>query len=163
VDSNLFIIQFLLIYLADMSKAWLDHVPMNSIDCWEDLKEIFNGNFQGTYIQPSNPWDLKGCQQKQGDSLWDYIWLFSQKCHELPKICDTYVISVFWSGMTCRTLVCELDRGQQKTTKEAVGVVFVQNSRKVAMGDERGPSTIAADKGTKRRAKSDKRGPRLGM
>jgi hypothetical protein len=55
VDSNLFIIQFLLIYLADMSKAWLDHVPMNSIDCWEDLKEIFNGNFQGTYVQPSNP------------------------------------------------------------------------------------------------------------
>jgi hypothetical protein len=59
--------------------------------------------------------------------------------------------------------VRKLDRGQQKTTKEAVGVVFVQNSRKVATGDERGLSTIAADKGTKRRAKSDKRGPRLGM
>jgi hypothetical protein len=27
----------------------------NSIDCWEDLKEIFIGNFQGTYVHPGNP------------------------------------------------------------------------------------------------------------
>jgi hypothetical protein len=29
------------------------------IDGWEDLKEILTSNFQGTYVQPSNPWDLK--------------------------------------------------------------------------------------------------------
>jgi hypothetical protein len=55
VDDNHFIIQFLPIYLSDTSKAWLDHLPRNSIDFWEDLKEIFTGNFQGTYMRPSNP------------------------------------------------------------------------------------------------------------
>jgi hypothetical protein len=54
-DSDLFIIQFLPIYLADTSRAWLDHLPKNSIDCWEDLKEIFTSNFQGTYVRPGNP------------------------------------------------------------------------------------------------------------
>jgi hypothetical protein len=54
-DNDLFIIQFLPIYLADTSRAWLDHLPRNSIDCWEDLKEIFIGNFQGTYVRPGNP------------------------------------------------------------------------------------------------------------
>jgi hypothetical protein len=44
------------------------------IDSWEDLKEIFTGNFQGTYVRPDTPWDLKGCRQKPGESLWDYIW-----------------------------------------------------------------------------------------
>jgi hypothetical protein len=44
-DSDLFIIQFLLIYLADTSRAWLNHLPRNLIDCWEDLKEIFTSNF----------------------------------------------------------------------------------------------------------------------
>jgi hypothetical protein len=44
--------------------AWLDHLPKNMIDCWENLKEIFTGIFQGTYVRPSNPWDLEGCQQK---------------------------------------------------------------------------------------------------
>jgi hypothetical protein len=32
-DSDLFIIQFLPIYLADTSRAWLDHLPKNLIDC----------------------------------------------------------------------------------------------------------------------------------
>jgi hypothetical protein len=44
-DSDLFIIQFILIDLADTSRAWLDHLPKNLINCWEDLKEIFTGNF----------------------------------------------------------------------------------------------------------------------
>jgi hypothetical protein len=32
------------------------------IDSYEDLKEIFTDNFQGTYMWSSNPWDLKGCR-----------------------------------------------------------------------------------------------------
>jgi hypothetical protein len=43
------------------------------IDSWEDLKEIFTANFQGTYVRPSNPWDLKGCLQNLSKSLVDYI------------------------------------------------------------------------------------------
>jgi hypothetical protein len=50
VEDDLFIIQFLLIYLADTAKAWLDHLPKNSIDCSEDLKEIYTRIFQGTYL-----------------------------------------------------------------------------------------------------------------
>jgi hypothetical protein len=54
-DNDLFIIQFLPIYLADTSRAWLDHFPRNSIDCWEDLKEIFTSNFYGTSVRPTIP------------------------------------------------------------------------------------------------------------
>jgi hypothetical protein len=43
-DDDLFIIEFLPNYLADTARAWLDHLPRNSIDCWEDLKEIFTSN-----------------------------------------------------------------------------------------------------------------------
>jgi hypothetical protein len=60
--DDLFIIQFLPIYLDDTARAWLDHLLRNMIDSWEDLKEIFIGNFQGTYVWPGNPWDLKGCR-----------------------------------------------------------------------------------------------------
>jgi hypothetical protein len=95
VDDDLFIIQFHPIYLVDTASAWLDHLIRNSINCWEDLREIFTGNFQGTYVWSSNLWDLKGCQQKQGESLQDYIWCFSQKCHELLKIYDANIMSTF--------------------------------------------------------------------
>jgi hypothetical protein len=60
-----------------MSRPWLNHLPRNSIDYWEDLKEIFTSNFQGTYVWPGNPWDLKGCRLKQGESMRDYIQRFS--------------------------------------------------------------------------------------
>jgi hypothetical protein len=50
VDDDLFMIQFLPIYLADMSRACLDHLLRNSVDCWEDIKEIFTRNFHGTYM-----------------------------------------------------------------------------------------------------------------
>jgi hypothetical protein len=33
VDCDLLMIQFLPIYLADMSRSYLDHLPKNSIDC----------------------------------------------------------------------------------------------------------------------------------
>jgi hypothetical protein len=68
-DDDLFSIQFVPIYLADMARAWLDHLPRNIIDRWEDLKEIFTNNFPGTYVWLSNPYDLKGYQQKPGESL----------------------------------------------------------------------------------------------
>jgi hypothetical protein len=45
VDDELFIIQFLPIYLADSTRAWLDYLLRNVIDNWEDLKEIFTGKF----------------------------------------------------------------------------------------------------------------------
>jgi hypothetical protein len=60
VDSDLFIIKLLPIYLANTSRAWIDHLCRNSIDCWEDIMEIFTGNFQGTYIQPSKSMGSEG-------------------------------------------------------------------------------------------------------
>jgi hypothetical protein len=44
-DDDLFIIQFLPFYLVDTTRVWLDHLSKNTVDSWEDLKEIFTNNF----------------------------------------------------------------------------------------------------------------------
>jgi hypothetical protein len=49
------------IYLVESARAWLDHLPRNAINRWDDLWEVFTSNFQGTYVRPGNPRDLKGC------------------------------------------------------------------------------------------------------
>jgi hypothetical protein len=54
-NDDPFIIQFLLIYLADSARAWLDHLLRNIINSLEDLREIFTNNFQGTYVHPGSP------------------------------------------------------------------------------------------------------------
>jgi hypothetical protein len=51
-------------------------------------------------VHPGNLWDLKGCREKSGKSLQDYIRRFSQKYHEPPSVADADVISAFWDGMT---------------------------------------------------------------
>jgi hypothetical protein len=63
VDHDDFIIRNLPLYLADLARAWLENLRPDCIQNWVDLKEIFVGNFQDTYVRPSNPWDLKNCQK----------------------------------------------------------------------------------------------------
>ena len=48
-DSDSFIIHNLPLFLADSARTWLEHLPPNLIQSWANLKEIFMGNFQGTY------------------------------------------------------------------------------------------------------------------
>jgi hypothetical protein len=36
-NDDLFTIQFLPIYVANSARAWLDHLPRNIIDRWDDL------------------------------------------------------------------------------------------------------------------------------
>jgi hypothetical protein len=107
---------------VDSTKAWLDHLWRNVINGWDDLWSIFTGNFQGTYVHPGHPWDLMGYRQKPGKSLGDYIWCFSQNCHKLRSLAAAIVMSAFWEGMTCRTLVHKLGRKQPRTTIELLNI-----------------------------------------
>ena len=59
VDNDNFIIHNLPLFLSDSARTWLELLPPNRIQSWADLKEIFVGNFQGTYKHPGNPWDIK--------------------------------------------------------------------------------------------------------
>ena len=77
-DNDDFIIRNLPLFLVDSARTWWEHLPSNRIQSWADLKEIFMGNFQGTYKHPGNPWDLKNCRQKTGETLHRYIRRFSR-------------------------------------------------------------------------------------
>jgi hypothetical protein len=70
VDDDLFIIQYLSLYLAESARAWLEHLPTNSIHSWADLKRIFIGKFQGMYVHLGNFWDLKAYKQK-----WEKLYV----------------------------------------------------------------------------------------
>ena len=77
-DNDDFIIHNLPLFLANLARAWLEHLPSNRFQSWMDLKKIFMGNFQGTYKRPGNPWDLKNYRQKAGKTLHGYIRCFSR-------------------------------------------------------------------------------------
>jgi hypothetical protein len=117
-DDDLFIVQYLPLYVVGSARAWLEHLPADSIRSWADLKCIFIGNFLGTYVQPRNAWDLKAYKQKTGETLRKYICYFSKQCNELPDIVDADVIGTFISGTTNEALVHELGRNKPQTMRE---------------------------------------------
>jgi len=69
IKDDPLIIQYLPIHLGDAPRAWLMHLPEDTIHDWEGLKKVFVGNFQGTYKCPGSSWDLKSCRQRMGETL----------------------------------------------------------------------------------------------
>jgi hypothetical protein len=52
-DDNL-IIRNLPLFLSDVARAWLEHLPPAQISNSDDLVKAFAGNFQGTYVRLGN-------------------------------------------------------------------------------------------------------------
>jgi hypothetical protein len=65
-DDNL-IIRNLPLFLSDVARAWLEHLPPAQISNWDDLVKAFAGNFQRTYVRPGNSWDLRSAASSQGN------------------------------------------------------------------------------------------------
>jgi hypothetical protein len=42
------------LHLADSARTWLEHLPASQIHNCDDLVRTFVGNFQGTYVRPTN-------------------------------------------------------------------------------------------------------------
>jgi hypothetical protein len=86
-------------------------------------------------------------------------------------VANADVITVFWSSMTCHTLVHELRCDQPNTTKElldiatrhtaseeAVGAAFILGDGKAAAGGSRATPSKATIKGARKGAKGGKKG-----
>ena len=52
VDDDYFIIQCLPICVGEHVRAWLEFLLPDNIRDWANLKRVFVGNFQGTYVRP---------------------------------------------------------------------------------------------------------------
>jgi hypothetical protein len=103
--DDLFVIKNLPLYLGDSARTWLEHLPQDKIHNWTDLRRVFVGNFQGTYMRPGKQWELRNWKQQPGKSLREYIWRFSKCCTKLPGVTDNDAISAFQNGITCTSLI----------------------------------------------------------
>jgi hypothetical protein len=120
--DDIFVIKNLPLYLDDFACTWLEHLPRNKINDWTDLRRVFVGNFQGTYMHPGKQWELRNCKQQPGESLCEYTWCLSKRCTELPGVTDNNAISAFQNGTTCTSLIHRLGRRMPRTTCELLDI-----------------------------------------
>jgi hypothetical protein len=97
-------------------------LPKDKIHDWTDLRRVFVGNFQGTYMRPDKQWELRNYKQQSGESLREYIRWFSKRCIELPDATNNDAISAFQNGTTCTFLIHRLGRRMPRTTHELLDI-----------------------------------------
>ena len=59
--------KYLQLKLKGPARHWLNSLPENLIDSWEDLEGAFLNNFQGTYVRPQDADDLSHIVQQHGE------------------------------------------------------------------------------------------------
>ena len=60
--------RYLSMMLDGPTKSWLKNLPVNLINSWQELKDQFIKNFQGTCKRPTTITDLENCVQKERES-----------------------------------------------------------------------------------------------
>ena len=107
-----FMIQCLLIYLADSTKNWLNNFREGMIKRWADLKKACCNHFEGAYTKPGTSWDLLGCKCKTCESLHDYIKCFTQCKNKLKDVPNASIIIAFTAGVDSEPLIRDIGQGK---------------------------------------------------
>ena len=85
--------------LKDGARSWLLNLPPGLISSWNDMRDRFVANFQGTRDRPPAAGDLRSIKQQPGETLQKYIQRFNSVRLKIPKVTDEAIISAFSDGV----------------------------------------------------------------
>ena len=85
--------------LKDGAGSWLLNLLHGSISSWDEMRDHFIANFQGTRDRPPAAGDLHRIKQQPGETLQKYIQRFNNTCLKIPKVTDEAIISAFSDGV----------------------------------------------------------------
>lgn len=113
--DDLHAIKYMPIKLKGPTRHWLHNLPSNSIGSWEELKEAFRENFQGTYVRPPDADDLNHIIQKEGESAHKFWSRFLTKKNEIADHPDAKAIVAFKHSIRGEWLVRQLRQDKPRT------------------------------------------------
>ena len=74
--------------LKDDTRSWLLNLPPGSISSWDEMRDNFVANFQGTRECPPSAGDLRRIKQQPGETLQKYNQRFNSVRLKFPKVTD---------------------------------------------------------------------------
>src|SRR4051812_22363785 len=84
--------------LQGSARSWLNSLPPNSINCWNDFDDAFVRNFTGTYDRPSLPRHLALCVQGKDEPLRDYLQRWIKLRNTWEGVHEIKAIQYFTDG-----------------------------------------------------------------
>ena len=74
--------------LKDGAHSRLLNLPPGSISSWDEMRDRFFANFQGTRDRPSVAGDLRRIKQQPRETLQKYIQRFNNTHLNIPNVTD---------------------------------------------------------------------------
>ena len=102
--------QSIQLHLSGAARSWLRKLPNESIDSWDSFRNIFVQNFKSTCKRPASIEELRGCRQKHGESMREYIQRWSIIKNSAEHVSDERAIDAFVGGIRRQDLVEEIGR-----------------------------------------------------
>src|SRR4051812_39128624 len=84
--------------LQGSSRTWLNSLPRDSINNWEDFQNAFVHNFTGTYDRPHLPRQLALCVQGKDEPLRDYLSRWIKLKNSCEGVHEIQAIQYFTDG-----------------------------------------------------------------
>jgi len=106
--------RYLNMMLEGAAHIWLQNLPPNSINTWEELKDAFIKNFQGTCKRLCNIEDLERCVQKEGESSRHWMKRVAEIIHSSDNIPPSSAILVMEKNCKFEPLIHKLGRMKDK-------------------------------------------------
>src|SRR4051812_42589980 len=84
--------------LQGSARTWLNSLPRDNIDCWEDFQNSFIRNFTGTYDRPHLPRQLALCVQGKDEPLREYLAQWIKLKNSCEGVHEIQAIQYFTDG-----------------------------------------------------------------
>src|SRR4051812_13733666 len=84
--------------LQGSARTWLNSLPKDSINCWEDFTSAFIHNFTSTYERPNLPRQLALCVQGKDEPLRDYLCRWIKLKNSCEGVHEIQAIQYFTDG-----------------------------------------------------------------
>src|SRR3954468_10303658 len=96
--SRQVVVRYAPLMLQGSARTWLNSLPANNINCWEDFSEVFVRNFIGTYNRPHLPRQLALCVKGKEKPLRDYLARWIKLRNSCEGVHEIQVIQYFTDG-----------------------------------------------------------------
>src|SRR4051812_38044839 len=113
--DDLHAIKYLPLKLKGPAMHWLNSLLENSIWSWEDLKDAFRANFEGTYVRPPDADDLSHVVQWTRESAQLFWNRFFTKKNQNVDCLDAEAIAALKHSILVEWLARQLSRDKPRT------------------------------------------------
>ena len=158
--TDLLAARFLPMMMGGPTRQWVNTLPTNSIDSWEEMRNAFVQHLQGSYSRATTTEELERCVQGRREPTrrwlrrWHDLWIHATNIH--PEV----AIKCFKDSCRYGPLVAKIKRLQQAKRSISLPTLIEIGWRYAAEDTEFDDDEAGEQRQTQRVAASTRQDPR---